>query len=76
MNIKTRIEKLEKEMEPKDKELIVYIQNFSAVESLPGHEPDPLPDPEKEIERQRAEGKRLIVVTVPYGYVPGGGYTV
>ncbi len=62
MNLKTRIEKLEQEMEPHEEETIVCIRNFSkeAIKRLP--------DPQKEVERQRAEGKRLIVVEIPDGY--------
>jgi len=73
MNLKNRIERLEGEMEPQDKEMIVYIQDFSgAVKPIPGKEPQQpvreIPDPEKEIARQRAEGKKVIVVEVPYDY--------
>ncbi len=72
MNLKNRIERLEEEMEPQEKELIVYVQDFSeACNPTPGIESrlaGKFPDPEKEIERQRAEGKRVIVVKEPYGY--------
>jgi hypothetical protein len=71
MNLKNRIEKLESEMEPHDKETIVYIQDYSgSVKQIPGKKPQEpvreIPDPKKEIARQRAEGKRLIVVSVPH----------
>jgi len=43
-------------------ELIALLKNFSQE-----GEPKPvLPDPEKEIARQRAEGRKLILVDVPY----------
>jgi hypothetical protein len=58
MNLKNRIKKLEDEyLKEGGKEQVVYVMNYGGGK---------LPDPEKEIARQRAEGKKLIVVEVSY----------
>ena len=58
MSLKTRIEKLEDEYGQAWKEAVVCVINYGEKK---------LPDPEKEIARQRAEGNKIIVVEVPYG---------
>ncbi len=66
MNLERRVEKLEKAMTPKHETLIVRLTYYGDQK---------LPPEEEQIAQQRAEGKRFIVVSVPYGYVPKGGYT-
>lgn len=60
MNLKKRIEKLEEEYGQSGEEVIVYVTKYADSKELP--------NPEEEIARQRAEGKKLIVVAVPENY--------
>ncbi len=76
MSLESRIKKLEKDAGQEGKVLIVDLGDFSGEAKLiPGLIPGELvpdrelyPDPEKEKERQRSEGKKVIVIRTPSGY--------
>jgi hypothetical protein len=57
--IERRLERLEEKAGQHGEELIIEIQHFSRGVVLP--------DRDEEIARQRAEGKKIIVVKVPAG---------
>ncbi len=62
MNIRNRLEKLEKAARP-DTEMTVYITEFASKENEGTRQ-----RVEADIARQRGEGKTHIVVKVPFGY--------